>query len=405
MNSTFISFLKKILLDTLSVNLNYSEAPYNNITNVDIGLRKGLKNSDALYDGLRQIMGSINHHCFYLYTDPYFLSYFFFHPTDNEDVISFGPFLQAQVDMEFLNKLTEKHHLKYSELESIQAFLHELPVFTDHIRLTSVLVDIVNYINPDVSFTSTTYNNETKYSEEEIYTPVDDFMLKAQATENRYQLEEQLCDAVSKGNTSEAISITRHFMSMRYEPRIIDTLYDNKTSLFTANTILRIGAGRSDIHPIFLHELSSKYVKLIHSAASTTELSKLHEKMVHDYCLLVKNKSRSHYSTLISNALNYIDFNLSQKLTLSVLAEFSHVSPQYLSKSFKNEVKITITEYINTKRVHESLKLLSTTDMMVQDIASYVGIVDFNYFTKIFKKYIGVSPRQYRKNLDTPKEA
>ena len=124
------------------------------------------------------------------------------------------------------------------------------------------------------------------------------------ATEERYSLEEPLFQAIAKGNTVEALALTRHFMSIVYAPRINNSIADKKASLYSTNTMLRLGAGRSNVHPVFLHELSSKFVKLISDSTALSQLDKIHEKMVREYCLLVQNKARNQYSKLIRDALN-----------------------------------------------------------------------------------------------------
>jgi AraC-like DNA-binding protein len=400
MDNALIYFLQKMLQDTLSINFNYYRQPFSDISSIDIGLRKGLKDTELLYDNMIHVMNALDQNCFYFYCDGYLLNYIFFHPHANiDDVIVVGPYLKAPIDHEYINYIVLKHHLKHSEMESIRGLLHQIPVFDDNLRLVSVLVNIINYIRPGVSFSTIKYDNVLEENENINYTPIDNYMLNAQATENRYKLEEPLFQAIAKGDTAEALSITRHFMSMLYEPRINDALSDKKASLYSTNTMLRIGAGRSSVHPIFLHELSSKNVKLINNTDSITQLDKIHEKMVRDYCLLVQNKARSQYSKLVRDVLNYIDFNISQQLTLSVLADYFHLSPPYLSKIFKKELNTTITDYITNLRIHESLRLLSATTMQIQEVASYVGISDFNYYTKTFKKCIGCTPSEYRKNL------
>ena len=400
MENALIYFLQKMLQDSLSINFNYFREPYLDISRIDLGLRKGLQDSDALYDNLIHVMKTLKQNCFHFYYDNYLLNYIFFHPyEDHEDVIVIGPYLKTHFDHEYVNYLVSKNHLNHNQWESIRGLLHQIPVFGDNIRLVAVLVDIVNYIRPGASFTTFGYENPLEENDHIKYIPIDNYMLNAQATENRYKLEESLFQAVAKGDTTEALAITRHFLSMLYEPRINDALTEKKADMYTTNTILRIGAGRSSVHPIFLHELSSKIVKLINSLNSIAQLDKLHEKMVREYCLLVQNKARSQYSKLVRDILNYIDFNLNQPLTLSVIAIFFHMSAPYLSKTFKKEMNTTLTDYIINLRIHESLRLLSTTNMQIQEVAAYVGILDFNYYTKNFKKCIGCTPSEYRKNI------
>ena len=75
------------------------------------------------------------------------------------------------------------------------------------------------------------------------------------------------------------------------------------------------------------------------------------------------------------------------------------VNASYLSSLFRREMGMTLTDYVNGRRIDTALKLLNTTDIQIQDIAYYVGIEDVNYFTRIFKKKIGVSPTEYKKSI------
>lgn len=400
MDHALIYFLQRMLQNTLSLNLNYYLPPYSDISNMDIGLRKGLKNKETLYANLRNILNQVKHNHFYFFNDRYEISYIFFLPySDRKDLIAIGPFLRQPSDSTYFDFLIERHHLNHTELEKIRSLLYQFPVLDDNFRLITILSDIVNYICPGQAFTPLKLTNTTEIEENTEYIPNEDYELIMTACEQRYALEEPLLQAISKGDVTEAMSITRQFMSIIYPPRINDIVSDKKAALYSTNTLLRIGAGRSNVHPVYLHELSGKFVKMISDNSSTMKLDKIHEKMVRDYCRLVQNKSRSQYSEMIRNTLNYIDFHLSQTLTLAILADYNHVSTSYLSKTFKKEVGSTITDYIMNCRIHSSLRLLSTSKIQIQEIASYVGMPDFNYYTKIFKRIIGCSPSEYRKNL------
>ena len=60
---------------------------------------------------------------------------------------------------------------------------------------------------------------------------------------------------------------------------------------------------------------------------------------------------------------------------------------------------MTLTDYVNNKRVEHALFLLNTTTMQIQAIAQHCGIPDVNYFTKTFKKHIGKTPKEYRDSV------
>lgn len=150
---------------------------------------------------------------------------------------------------------------------------------------------------------------------------------------------------------------------------------------------------------MYLHEISSRFVNEIESTASHTVLNKLYEKMIIEYCLLVQRKSRNNYSLTVRKILDYVEFNFSTAITLESISEKLSLSRSYISSQFKKEVGITVIRYTNKLRIEEALKLLSHGSMSIQDIASSVGIIDYNYFTKLFKSEVGVSPSVYRKNI------
>lgn len=400
MDIALIHFLQRLLRDALALNFNYFSWPFSDISSVDLGLRKGLKDSARLYGTIHGIMENLETRTFTEYCDRYLLHYILFRPYgDGKDVVTIGPFLKTDADQEYMDHVIWTHHLNHDEAETIGDLLNQLPVFSNNLRLISILYDLMDYISPqeaDFDFKELDPDVETTEAD---YVPVDNYMLNVKATEERYGLEEPLLAAISKGNVAEALELSRRFMSMLYAPRISDPLYDKKAGLISMNTLMRQGAKLGHVHPVFIHELSGRHVKLINQAGSDAQLNKLHEKIIRNYCLLVQNKSRTKYSKLVKDVLNYIDFNLSGTLNLAALADYFHVSAPYLSRVFKKEMDVTVTDYVTNLRIHESLRLLSATNMQVQEIAAYVGMLDFNYYTRTFKKCIGCTPSEYRKNL------
>ena len=102
---------------------------------------------------------------------------------------------------------------------------------------------------------------------------------------------------------------------------------------------------------------------------------------------------------LIMNAKNYIDINYSDsELSLGKVCGTLGISSNYLSVLFSKETGETFSEYLNKVRIKNAMILLKSTDIRVADIAERVGYNDQHYFSKTFKKIIGLTPREY-KNL------
>ncbi|MGX7204577.1 phosphoenolpyruvate hydrolase family protein [Enterococcus pingfangensis] len=94
----------------------------------------------------------------------------------------------------------------------------------------------------------------------------------------------------------------------------------------------------------------------------------------------------------------YISENYSTTIYISELAEFSNLSPSYLSDLFKKKTGISFTEYLIKFRLNKSIELMNSTDLRLVEIATLVGYPDYAQFNKIFKKYIHQSPKNYRES-------
>jgi YesN/AraC family two-component response regulator len=90
--------------------------------------------------------------------------------------------------------------------------------------------------------------------------------------------------------------------------------------------------------------------------------------------------------------------NYSSDIKLEDLATRAFLSPNYFSKLFKDCTSITISDYIQKLRIEEACNLLKNTDKKIIDISGEVGYKDIKFFNQIFKKIIGKTPSDYRKN-------
>jgi len=103
-------------------------------------------------------------------------------------------------------------------------------------------------------------------------------------------------------------------------------------------------------------------------------------------------------NVIVEQAKRYIDENYGKKgITLNEVAQHNHVSPNYLSYLFKKYMQCNLWEYVIKLRMEESRRLLMTTDMRRYEIADRVGYESPEHFSKIFKKYYGISPSELKK--------
>ena len=85
-----------------------------------------------------------------------------------------------------------------------------------------------------------------------------------------------------------------------------------------------------------------------------------------------------------------------QDVSLDQAAEAMGMSAFYFSRFFRTSYNQTVLEYLTAYRIDRAVELLQQTDIPVREIAVRVGYTDANYFTKVFKRHLGVTPTEYR---------
>ena len=102
---------------------------------------------------------------------------------------------------------------------------------------------------------------------------------------------------------------------------------------------------------------------------------------------------------VMDEVLYYIHHNYRENLKLETIASLFGYNSSYLGKIFNKRVGVNFTSYVDQVRIEEAKKLLEQDRMKVYEIAKQVGYSNVDYFHKKFKKYVGTSPAEYRKNL------
>lgn len=105
---------------------------------------------------------------------------------------------------------------------------------------------------------------------------------------------------------------------------------------------------------------------------------------------------------VIGAVKSYIRKNYASDLNVTDVAAKFYINANYLSTLFRREAGVKLGNYIEGIRMERAKELLKNSDWIIQEIAAETGYADANYFTKVFKRYTGMTPRQYRKQIEAP---
>ncbi|MBR5795320.1 MAG: helix-turn-helix domain-containing protein [Erysipelotrichaceae bacterium] len=214
--------------------------------------------------------------------------------------------------------------------------------------------------------------------------------------EKRYEVEKELLDAVKNGDLAKAMYLTSKMQSREMIERFFGSLRLQKNSLIVYNTLLRKSIEKGRVHPYYIDEISARYSRQIELLNDDDDYFAFANRMISDYCSYVHKYSLNNYSSLVKIIIHYININLENDLSLHIIADYVNMNASYISNVFKQEVGVTLTDYIHHQRVQMAKELLRETNYSISFIAERVGIYDENYFSRIFKKISGYSPRAYR---------
>ena len=334
------------------------------------------------------------------YRDDFGLHYLVFHGrlAETGSCFFFGPYLYRAYTEDDYAELLKRHALSDSAIDAIRWYFKRIPVVFDVISWHTMFSSFISrYLaNPNIEIRVVRHDRiETAKEKPSIALS----SIPYTSVEARYDAETKMLEAIRHGNISEATYYNNVFMGFTLDQRITDPLRNAKDMLIAASAIMRKAVQQAEVHPLYIDGLSSQMLHDIEQAETLPQVSSLVPRMIRNYCLLVQTYSREHYSSVVRDVLNFVDFHYMEPLSLESLADRYSVNKNYLSSRFHKEVEMTVTDYINLTRVRRSLKLLSGTTLNMSDIAERVGFSDANYFTRTFRKIHGITPTEYRKSL------
>ncbi|MBE6617115.1 MAG: helix-turn-helix domain-containing protein [Ruminococcaceae bacterium] len=323
--------------------------------------------------------------------------------SDEKKILVVGPYSQREMTDKTISEISRKYTGDKSRRE-IENLLLSVPYVQVGSHIYAMLETLAERIWGEGNFSTVDLNYEMSggFSPIQIRrdpTDQEKATLNMKIMEQRYAFENELMQAVAQGQLQKTELIMSTFSSMHFEERTADPVRNAKNYSIIMNTLLRKAAESGGVHPVYLDSISSGFAFKIEALTTLAEAEELMGEMFRSYCRLVRKHSMKNYSPPIQKVIATIDFDLTANLTLSALATMQNISPSYLSALFKQEVGETLTEYVNGKRIKRAMQLLETTKMQVQTIAQNCGILDVHYFSKIFKKTTGMTPKEYRESF------
>lgn len=150
------------------------------------------------------------------------------------------------------------------------------------------------------------------------------------------------------------------------------------------------------LSPELSYTLTDQYFQAVESCHTLSELVPITNTMTRDFVERVHKCKMQQYSKEIGQCCDYITLHLEEDISIADLAAHAGYSDYYCSKKFKKETGMTPAQYIKEARLKAAAHLLTTSTEDIHEIALRYRFGSQSYFTDSFRKYFGMSPREYR---------
>ncbi|ANS74539.1 hypothetical protein AWM70_08040 [Paenibacillus yonginensis] len=207
----------------------------------------------------------------------------------------------------------------------------------------------------------------------------------------------ELFQTIERGNKEELLSLFHRLPEGQLGTLSKSSFLRSKKNLaISAIAVGTRAAIRGGLNSEIAFTLSDLYIQKIEDVTQPENVDQLLEEALCTFADRVKQAIEHLYSKPISSCHNYIFSHLYEPISLDDLVHHVHLNPSYLSTLFKQEVGMTVGEYIQKAKIKEAKHLLDWTDYSITKISTLLNFTDQSHFTKVFKKLTGSTPKKYR---------
>lgn len=253
-------------------------------------------------------------------------------------------------------------------------------------------------------FDSEQQNLKAKIEEEQTTNNFNSDIEKIQAQQaihNTLALEQTIVNFVRRGDTVALKDLIDGIPAVRAGILADDQLRQLKNTFIVTATLVSRGAIRGGMDIDDALSLSDAYIQKCELLNNMERITNLLYHMVFDYAGRVeKLRMGKTPSKLVLDVTNYVRHHLSEPVSIEEMAQALYMNRSWMAVKFKQETKMTLTDFILKEKTEEAKRLLRYTDKPITAISAYLGFSSQSHFSHVFKKYTNSLPNEYRKRYN-----
>ncbi|UPK41428.1 helix-turn-helix domain-containing protein [Paenibacillus pabuli] len=316
---------------------------------------------------------------------------------NDEGTIILGPSLPFSLSEHKINGLINDTHL-FANREQVFHYYQSVPVIP-HERLINITILVNQMFNHELIEAEDVvqdYLRGIHIKEKEIQGSINSSKGYDETLHHNPLNEKKLLTIVKEGK----LDMLKHFTQLGHENTGVLSKSSHIRSKKNLGIIGIALAARAAIDGGLYSEIafsvSDIYIQRLEDLRTDKEIDQCCLEAFFSLTEKVSQVKESQHSKIVTLCKNYIYNHRYSKITHEEIAEHAGISPNYLSVLFKKEVGIPVNEYIQQIKIEEAKHMIQFTSTPLSEIGSLLGFTDQSYFTKIFKKHTGRTPKQYQ---------
>ena len=220
---------------------------------------------------------------------------------------------------------------------------------------------------------------------------------EGQSVHNSFDQEQLILDMIRKGDSAALGEWKAAAPAIRGGVLAAEQLRQQKNTFIVTAALASRAAVQGGMEVEDAFSTSDSYIQQCEMLTAPEAVTNLQYRMILDYTERVGRLRRGRQPTRLAlDVANYVRRHLSEAITAQELARALFLSRPYLSRRFREETGETLTDFILREKTEEAKRLLRYSDKSLTAVSSYLGFSSPSHFSRVFKRYAGCLPREYR---------
>ncbi|MBO6155419.1 MAG: AraC family transcriptional regulator [Lachnospiraceae bacterium] len=282
----------------------------------------------------------------------------------------------------------------------LEMFLHELSLVYYFISEQKIrLSDIIIYDSNNKSYEFESYKNKVSAytndnSETEELTNSFNELVEAHTTSD---FEGIMLSLIRVGDIDGLKELFSNTSAGRAGKTASSYLRNIKNLFISTATLVSRAAIDGGLFAEEALTLSDKYIQHAEKYDNYEQIMNLQFNMIMDFASRVQEITYGkRYNKFVRSITSYVREHLTEEINIDNMADELFISRSYLSSKFKKETGITLSQYIQEQRIKKAQELLKSSNKSILEISTFLGFSSQGYFQNVFKKIVGMTPREYR---------